>query len=64
MALDEPKEDDEVKENNGITYMINRQLFEQAKPISVDYVESTMGAGFSINSALNLGASCGSSCSC
>jgi iron-sulfur cluster assembly protein len=64
MALDEPKEDDEVKENNGITYMINKQLFEQVKPISVDFVESAMGSGFAINSGLKRDGGCGSSCSC
>jgi hypothetical protein len=40
MALDEPKEDDEIIRENGITYLINKELFEDAKPISVDFVES------------------------
>jgi len=64
MALDEPKEDDELIKDNGITYLINNQLFNQAKPINVDFVESAMGSGFSISSGLNTGAACGDSCSC
>jgi len=63
MALDEPKDDDEVMSNNGITYLMNKQLLEQVKPITVDFVESTYGSGFSISSSLAKGGSCGS-CSC
>jgi len=65
MALDEPKDDDELMKDNGITYLINKELLDQAKPIDVDFVESAMGAGFSISSNLNKGDSeCGGSCSC
>ncbi len=62
MALDEPKDDDQVFEMNDLTYIINKDLFEQVKPINVDFVETPMGSGFSIQSNLNAGASCGSSC--
>ncbi|MGD8226539.1 MAG: hypothetical protein PVH82_08230 [Desulfobacteraceae bacterium] len=63
MALDEPKEDDEIIRENGITYLINKELFEDAKPISVDFVESAFGSGFSISSKLAAcGPSCGTSC--
>jgi iron-sulfur cluster assembly protein len=68
MALDEPKENDKVVENNGITYMINQDLFEQVKPISVDFADSAYGSGFNIKSNLKReGGGCGSgssSCSC
>jgi Fe-S cluster assembly iron-binding protein IscA len=69
MALDEPKDDDEVVVNNGITYMINKQLLDQVKPVSVDFTESPHGgAGFAINSSLKKGGGCGTSaagsCSC
>lgn len=63
MALDEPKDDDEVMSNNGITYLMNKQLLEQVKPVTVDFVESAYGSGFSISSSLAKGSSCGS-CSC
>jgi len=65
MALDEPRDDDEVMKDNGITYLVNKELFEQAKPINVDFADSAMGSGFSISSNLNLGGGgCESSCSC
>jgi Fe-S cluster assembly iron-binding protein IscA len=63
MALDEPKENDEVIKDNGVTYLIEKDLYEKVKPISIDFVESGMDSGFSITSAMALGSSCGS-CSC
>jgi Fe-S cluster assembly iron-binding protein IscA len=63
MALDEPKDDDEIIKENKITYLINKELLEKAKPISVDFVESAMGSGFSLSSSLKTGGSCGNSCS-
>ena len=63
MALDEPKENDEIIKENGVTYLIDKQLFEEAKPINVDFVESAFGSGFSISSKLAAcGPSCGTSC--
>ena len=63
MALDEPKDNDEIIEDNGIKYLIDKTLYEQAKPINVDFIDSAMGSGFSITSAMKMGNSCGS-CSC
>ena len=63
MALDEPKENDEVFEESGIKYLIEKELYERVQPINVDFVESAMGSGFSITSAMSQGNSCGS-CSC
>ncbi|MEE9611949.1 MAG: hypothetical protein V3W19_11890 [Desulfatiglandales bacterium] len=62
MALDEPQEDDEIIKENGITYLINKQLFDQAKPIGVDFIESAMGSGFSISSSVCGEGACGTSC--
>jgi Fe-S cluster assembly iron-binding protein IscA len=64
MALDEPKDDDEVMKSNGITFLINKDLFEQASPISVDFVSSAMGSGFSISSKLEAGGGCESCSTC
>jgi iron-sulfur cluster assembly protein len=63
MALDESKEEDEVFKENGITFMINKDLLELAKPITVDYVITRMGNGFKLTSSLDAGSSCGGSCS-
>ncbi len=62
MALDEPQEDDEIIKENGITYLINKGLFDQAKPIGVDFIESAMGSGFSISSSVCGEGACGTSC--
>jgi len=64
MALDEPKESDEKFDDRGITYVIDKDLLNQVKPVKVDYVESPFGSGFSIGSSMKAGSSCGSSCSC
>jgi iron-sulfur cluster assembly protein len=63
MALDESKEEDEVFKENGITFMINKDLLELSKPITVDYVITRMGNGFKLTSSLDAGSSCGGSCS-
>lgn len=64
LALDEPQADDEVFNVGGITYTIDKKLYEQVKPISVDYVETPRGSGYKITAnTANLGQDCGS-CSC
>lgn len=65
LALDESKENDSVYDINGITYLIDKALGEQAKGIKVDYVDHMGRSGFSVISEMNLGggSSCGSSCS-
>ena len=62
MSLDEAKDEDKVFEEGGITYVINEQLFEVAKPINIDFVTTSRGSGFSISSSISGGGSCGGSC--
>lgn len=64
MALDEPGEADHVFDDRGLKYVIDKMLFEQVKPIKLDYVDSPMGSGFNIASNLKSETSCGGSCSC
>lgn len=64
MALDEPKDNDEVFNEGDFTYLVEKGLYELVKPIKVDYVDSYMGTGFEISSSLSVGGGCGSSCSC
>ena len=64
MALDESKPEDEMFENGGITFLIEKALLEQVKPIEVDFVTTPQGSGFKLTSSLSQGSSCGSSCSC
>ena len=62
MALDEPQESDEVFQEKGITFLIGRDLFEQAKPIAVDFISTAAGSGFRLSSALVSAGVCGGSC--
>jgi len=65
LALDESRDGDEVFDDRGITFVIEKEFYERIKPIKVDYMESVMGAGFSISSNMpKPDTSCGSSCSC
>jgi iron-sulfur cluster assembly protein len=66
MALDEPKETDEVISEKGITFLIDKELYEEVKPVSVDFIETERGAGFKVTSATpqGEGGGCGSTCSC
>ncbi|MBW2557730.1 MAG: hypothetical protein JRD69_02645 [Deltaproteobacteria bacterium] len=63
MSLDETKEADKVFEEDGITFVMDEQLFEQAKPVNIDFITTDRGSGFSITSRLSSGGSCGGSCS-
>lgn len=65
MALDEPKVNDEIIKDNDITYLIEKELFNQIKPINIDFIDTEMGSGFSITSGMSKEkeSSCGS-CSC
>jgi Fe-S cluster assembly iron-binding protein IscA len=64
MALDEPKKEDEVFDEKGTKFIIDKDLLNQAKPINVDFIESPQGSGFKLTSGLAPAAGgCGSSCS-
>jgi Fe-S cluster assembly iron-binding protein IscA len=58
MALDEQQDTDVVFKVRDITYLVEKELFDQAKPIKVDFVESFMGSGFQLTSSLPAGGSC------
>jgi iron-sulfur cluster assembly protein len=64
MALDEPQEKDMTFSDKGLTFAMEKALFEKAKPIGIDFVESAGGSGFKVTSSLAAGDGCGSSCSC
>ncbi len=73
MALDGPLTSDETFMEKGVKFIIDKELYEEAKPISVDFVESPMGAGFLLKSSLSAkgggdccassAGGCGSGCS-
>jgi iron-sulfur cluster assembly protein len=65
MALDESQQNDEVFEDRGITYRIEKDLFEQVKPIAVEFITSARGGGFKLTSSLSQQeGACGSCSSC
>ncbi len=64
MALDEPTENDEIFNDNGLTFLVDKALWEQAKPITVDFITSPMGSGFRLSSNIAATGGCGTSCSC
>ena len=64
MALDEPRNEDEVIDEKGTKFVIEKDLLNQAKPINIDFVATPEGAGFKLTSSLvSEGGGCGS-CSC
>lgn len=64
MALDEPGKDDEVFDEKGTKFVIDKDIFTQAKPINVDFIETPQGSGFKVTSSLSAAdGGCGSSCS-
>jgi hypothetical protein len=56
MALDEPKDTDEVFNVNGFKFVMDKDFYEKAKPVKVDF----LGYGFRISSSIEFGSSCSS----
>jgi hypothetical protein len=58
MALDEPKDSDNVYDVNGFQFIMDKDFYEKAKPVKVDF----LGYGFRISSSIEFGPSACSSC--
>ncbi len=58
MALDEPKDTDDVFNINGFTFVANKEFMKKAQPVKIDF----MDYGFKLTSSLVFDTSC-SSCS-
>ena len=56
MALDEPKDSDDIFEVDGFKYLVNKEFLEKAKPIKVDFAMY----GFKLDCGIDFGAACGS----
>ncbi|MBU2055859.1 MAG: hypothetical protein KJ936_01050 [Proteobacteria bacterium] len=63
MALDESTQDDDVFEDRGVNFLVEKSLFARVKPIEVDFITTPQGAGFKVTSSLSQEGGCGSSCS-
>jgi Fe-S cluster assembly iron-binding protein IscA len=55
MALDKRKEDDEVFTVGGVTFVVEKALFERVRPVRIDYTHSTLGSGYTLESELMKG---------
>ena len=64
MALDESNENDETFEAGGYTFIIEKKLLDDVKPVTVDYVVTPRGEGFIINSGMKKSSDCGGCTSC
>ena len=58
MALDEPKETDNVFNVNGFQFILDKDFYEKVKPVKVDF----MGYGFRISSSLEFGKAAAGGC--
>ncbi len=56
MALDEPKDEDEVFDIDGFQFLVNKDFLEKAKPIKVDFLVH----GFKLDCGLDFGPGCSS----
>ncbi len=55
LAFDEPRESDHLFTERGVTFLVEKTLLDRVKPINIDYVEGTLGSGFTLKSALMKG---------
>ena len=62
MALDEPQETDLTFTDRGINYLIDKNLFEEIKPVSIDFIDAAKGGGYKISSRLPAAKGCDSGC--
>ncbi len=66
LALDEPKSDDKVFENDSLQFLVEEGLLNTTGGITVDYIDAGPRSGFGITSVnpINSGGGCSSgSCS-
>ena len=56
MALDEPKDNDEVFEIDGFQYLVNKEFLERAQPIKIDFLVH----GFKLDCGIDFGGACDS----
>lgn len=62
LALDETKSGDAVFEQNGLTFIVEKDLLDQLGDITIDYLNAGIRSGFHVCSSIPLpgGGCCGS----
>ena len=63
LALDEPKENDEVYNQSDLKFLVEGSLLETCGEINVEYVEAGPRSGFGISSTNPIGGGDGGGCS-
>jgi iron-sulfur cluster assembly accessory protein len=58
LALDKPKDEDHVFEDNGVSVIVDKVSMQFVFGSQVDYVDGLQGAGFTVNNP-NVVAACG-----
>jgi Fe-S cluster assembly iron-binding protein IscA len=65
LYFDEARENDHVFQERGLTFVVDPDLYEQTKFITVDYGTNPMAPGFYITSGMEEVGGCGAcACSC
>ncbi|MDP2838448.1 MAG: IscA/HesB family protein, partial [Syntrophales bacterium] len=64
MALDESPPNDEVIEDRGVIFMVEKDLLYTVKPHAVEFITTPRGGGFKLTSGLGQEGACGSCTSC
>jgi len=64
LALDEPKENDEVYNQSELTFLVEGSLLETCGEINVEYIDAGPRSGFGISSTNPIGGGGCSSGSC
>lgn len=64
LALDEPKENDETFDMDGLQFLVDKGLIDNCREIKIDFIDAGPRSGFSISSPVPLSGagSCASSC--
>ena len=62
MALDEPKDDDSVQDENGFQLIIQQSLLDQTGGLSVDFLTGPLRKGFQIQASSQSGGCSSSGC--
>ncbi len=63
MTLDESRNEDQVFAQDGVAFVIEKGLLGEVQPVTVDYIVTPDGEGFTITSGYTKEDGCGS-CSC
>ncbi len=58
MALDGSNENDFIYTDQGLTFVIEKDLLEKIKPVCIDFIQSDEGEGFSITANTGNAAEC------